>query len=56
MIVPGEYCSTYATSHNPGRFPYLLPNLMGASVAMVSLPLVFFFLKETLRKGNTDET
>ena len=30
------------------RFPYLLPNVLGSSLALIGLPLVFFFLKETL--------
>ncbi|CAM9442481.1 unnamed protein product, partial [Laminaria digitata] len=36
-----------------GRFPYLLPNVLGASLALIGLPLVYFFLEETLdvRKG-----
>ncbi len=29
------------------RFPYLLPNILGASLALSGLPMVFFFLKET---------
>ncbi|CAM9775793.1 unnamed protein product [Scytosiphon promiscuus] len=28
-------------------FPYLLPNMVGASLALTGLPMVFFFLKET---------
>eukprot|EP00903_Cladosiphon_okamuranus_P009002 g8611.t1 len=31
-----------------GRFPYLLPNLVGASLAISGLPMVFFFVKETI--------
>lgn len=40
---------------NPDRFPYLLPNVLGASLALLSVPLVFFFLPETLSKGNIGE-
>lgn len=32
----------------PIRFPYLLPNVLGASLALVGLLLVFFFLEESL--------
>lgn len=39
--------------HEPnGRFPYLLPNVVGASLAMSGLPMVFFFLKETAHLDN----
>lgn len=30
------------------RFPYLLPNLVGAGLALCSTPLAFLFLSETL--------
>lgn len=30
------------------RNPYLLPNAVGAGVSLLSLPLVYSFLKETL--------
>lgn len=39
------------------RFPYLLPNVVGATLALIALPMVFFFLHETnppngsLRRG-----
>ncbi|CAM9128529.1 unnamed protein product, partial [Hapterophycus canaliculatus] len=33
-------------------FPYLLPNLVGASIALMGLPMVFFFLKETKHLHN----
>lgn len=33
---------------NQIRFPYLLPNILGASLALIGLPLVYFFLEETL--------
>ena len=38
---------------NETRFPYLLPNILGAVLAVMCLLLVFFFLEETLetRKG-----
>lgn len=36
----------------PIRFPYLLPNILGASLALISLVLVFFFLEETLDVPN----
>ncbi|CAN0223141.1 unnamed protein product [Pylaiella littoralis] len=35
-----------------GRFPYLLPNIVGASIALSGLPMVFFFLKETSQLDN----
>ncbi|CAN0517938.1 unnamed protein product, partial [Scytosiphon promiscuus] len=30
------------------RFPYLLPNIFGAGLAVIGLPLVYFLLEETL--------
>lgn len=36
----------------PIRFPYLLPNMVGASLALMGLPLVFLFLKETKHLHN----
>ncbi|CAN0142038.1 unnamed protein product [Ascophyllum nodosum] len=30
-----------------GRFPYLLPNVVGACIALAGIPMVFFFLPET---------
>lgn len=39
----------------PSRFPYLLPDVSGASLALLSLPLVLCFLPETVPKGSTDE-
>lgn len=50
---PGQHGSTFDLSMHPTlnaifhRFPYLLPNLVGASIALAGLPMVFFFLKET---------
>lgn len=32
---------------NARRFPYLLPNIVGASISLIGMPMVFFFLKET---------
>lgn len=34
------------------RFPYLLPNIVGASMALMGLPMVFCFLKETYQLDN----
>eukprot|EP00752_Nemacystus_decipiens_P011400 g10125.t2 len=35
-----------------GRFPYLLPNLVGAGLALCGLPMTFFFVKETTHLDN----
>ncbi|CAN0500080.1 unnamed protein product, partial [Scytosiphon promiscuus] len=40
---------------NQSRFPYLLPNILGASLALVGLHLVYFFLKETLDIHKRDD-
>lgn len=32
-------------THN-GRFPYLLPNLVGAGMSLLALPLVLVFIKD----------
>eukprot|EP00752_Nemacystus_decipiens_P011395 g10122.t1 len=42
-----HYSTVFSESGLFGRFPYLLPNIVGASLALTGLPLVFFFLKET---------
>lgn len=31
------------------RYPYLLPNVIGAMLALMSLPMVYFFLTETMQ-------
>ena len=42
--------------HISHRFPYLLPNALGASWALLSMPLVLLFVPETLpKKNNTDD-
>eukprot|EP00752_Nemacystus_decipiens_P005353 g4854.t1 len=41
------YPGTFSATGLFGRYPFLLPNLFGASVALLMLPLVFFCLPET---------
>ncbi|CAM9851561.1 unnamed protein product, partial [Ectocarpus sp. 8 AP-2014] len=43
-----RYPSIFTESGVFGRFPYLLPNLVGGGLALCSIPLVFLFLPETL--------
>ncbi|CAB1117719.1 unnamed protein product [Ectocarpus sp. CCAP 1310/34] len=43
-----HYPNVFSESGLFGRYPYLLPNVVGASIAFSGLPMVFFFLKETL--------
>ncbi|CAM9371953.1 unnamed protein product, partial [Ectocarpus sp. 8 AP-2014] len=50
-----HYPSLFSESGLFARFPYLLPNMLGAGLALLSLPLVFLFLPETLPKGDTEE-
>ncbi|CAN0113599.1 unnamed protein product [Ectocarpus sp. 12 AP-2014] len=42
-----RYPRLFSDSGLFGRFPYLLPNLVGASLALAGLLLAFFFLEET---------
>ncbi|CAM9581917.1 unnamed protein product [Ectocarpus sp. 12 AP-2014] len=42
-----HYPNFFSESGLFGRYPYLLPNVVGASIAFSGLPMVFFFLKET---------
>ncbi|CAB1117720.1 unnamed protein product [Ectocarpus sp. CCAP 1310/34] len=42
-----HYPNVFSESGLYGRYPYLLPNVVGASIAFSGLPMVFFFLKET---------
>ena len=47
LIIRDVYYFMFADDA-PTRFPYLLPNILGASLALAGLPLVLFFLEETL--------
>lgn len=38
------------------RYPYLLPNVVGAGLALLSLPLVLIFLKDTKHTESTLST
>eukprot|EP00904_Undaria_pinnatifida_P006139 jgi/Undpi1/2655/HiC_scaffold_13.g06033.m1 len=43
-----NYPAMFSESGIFGRFPYLPPNILGAVLALIGLPMVFFFLDETL--------
>ncbi|CAM9564568.1 unnamed protein product [Ectocarpus sp. 6 AP-2014] len=47
-----HYPNVFSESGLFGRYPYLLPNVVGASIAFSGLPMVFFFLKETTNLGD----
>ncbi|CBN75080.1 conserved unknown protein [Ectocarpus siliculosus] len=47
-----HYPTVFSQSGLFGRFPYLLPNIVGAGIALTGLPFVFFFLKETRHVHN----
>ncbi|CAM9579188.1 unnamed protein product [Ectocarpus fasciculatus] len=47
-----HYPTVFSESGLFGRFPYLLPNIVGASIALAGIPFVFFFLKETRHVHN----
>ncbi|CAM9287714.1 unnamed protein product [Ectocarpus sp. 8 AP-2014] len=47
-----HYPTVFSESGLFGRFPYLLPNIVGAGIALTGLPFVFFFLKETRHVHN----
>ncbi len=38
------------------RFPYLLPNVVGATLALLAVPLVLCFFPETLVTASPGET
>ena len=38
------------------RFPYLLPNVVGATLALLAVPLVLGFFPETLVSASSGET
>ncbi|CAM9131751.1 unnamed protein product, partial [Laminaria digitata] len=42
-----HYPTMFSESGLFGRYPYLLPNVFGAALSLMGLPLVYFFLEET---------
>ncbi|CAM9486293.1 unnamed protein product [Phaeothamnion confervicola] len=47
-----QYPNHFAADGILGRFPYLLPNLLAAALAVVSIPCIFFFMPETAWAGS----
>lgn len=50
-MISNTFTSILNKQRTANRYPYLLPNIVGAGLALVALLMVLFFLSETvLRK------